>query len=114
MKSNVLVWGKKEKKKAGLWSQLDKLWNGDAAARPTSRESCVLTCFITKLWLYLFKNVSDWKEVMNIFEIYKNISLLYNIYTYIYFKIYKKHYLYLLLIYVHTEMIRALDQLKNF
>lgn len=47
---------------------------------------------------------------MNIFEIYKNISL-FNIY--IYFKIYK-HYLYLLLIYVHKEIIRALDQLKNF
>lgn len=45
---------------------------------------------------------------MNQFEIYKNISL-FNIY----FKIYK-HDLYLLLIYVHIEIIRALDQFKNF
>lgn len=95
MKSNVLVWGGKEKKKAGLWSQLDKLWNGDAAARPTSRESCVLTCFITKLWLYLFKNVSDRKEVMNIFEIYKNISLFNNIYIYIYISKYIKNITYI-------------------
>lgn len=95
MKSNVLVWGEKEKKKAGLWSQLDKLWNGDAAARPTSRESCVLTCFITKLWLYLFKNVSDRKEVMNIFEIYKNISLFNNIYIYIYISKYIKNITYI-------------------
>lgn len=48
------------------------------------------------------------KDSMNIFEIYRNISL-FNIYFKIYIYIYK-HELYLLLIYVHREIIRALDQ----
>lgn len=45
------------------------------------------------------------KKSENIFEIYKNISL-FNIYI----SKYIKHDLYLLLIYVHKGIIRALDR----
>lgn len=75
-------------KKTRLWSKVINPWKRDAAARQVGRH--MFLCFITKLWLYLFKMFQIRKNSMNIFEIYTYISL-FNIYiskyinmTYIY------------------------------
>lgn len=87
-------------------------FKGGAAARPIGRSVSLHVLLLNCDYISLKKRFQIRKNSMNIFEIYKNISL-FNIYIYIYFKIYK-HYLYLLLIYVNKEIIRALDHFKNF